>query len=92
MLKIFNTASNKKQFILSSYELQLLDCELRKDKIWLVEKDYIGRSHLYSIFDFNDFTSSSRTDISFFRRYMKGQFGAIPNIDYEGMISSLNCK
>ncbi|MDN3128799.1 ATP-binding protein [Enterococcus faecalis] len=92
LLKIFNTANNKNQFILSSHELQLLDCELRKDQIWLVEKDYKGQSHLFSIFDFNDFKGSSRTDITFFRRYMKGQFGAIPTIDYEGMMRSLNCE
>ncbi|MBC2101967.1 ATP-binding protein [Listeria marthii] len=92
LVKIFNTKNNNNQFILSSHELQLLDSELRKDQIWLVEKDFMGRSHLYSIFDFSELNASSRDDISFFSRYMKGQFGALPNIDYEGMMSALNCQ
>ncbi|QED60856.1 ATP-binding protein [Enterococcus durans] len=92
LVKIFNTKNNNNQFILSSHELQLLDCELRKDQIWLVEKDFTGLSHLYSIFDFSELSGSSRDDISFFSRYMKGQFGALPSIDYEGMMSALNCQ
>lgn len=92
LVNIFNTKSNENQFILSSHELQILDSDLRKDQIWLVEKDYMGNSHLYSIFDFSDLKGGSRGDISYFSRYMKGQFGALPNIDYEGMMSSLNCQ
>ncbi|MGG5329564.1 AAA family ATPase [Enterococcus sp. AZ163] len=92
LVRIFNTKSNDNQFILSSHELQLLDSDLRKDQIWLVEKDFRGLSHLYSIFDFKEMTGSSRDDISFFSRYMKGQFGALPSIDYEGMMSALNCQ
>lgn len=92
LVKIFNTKNNNNQFILSSHELQLLDSELRKDQIWLVEKDFKGLSHLYSIFDFSELNGSSRDDISFFSRYMKGQFGALPSIDYEGMMSALNCQ
>lgn len=92
LVKIFNTKNNSNQFILSSHELQILDSDLRKDQIWLVEKDFMGQSHLYSIFDFNEVKGASRDDISYFSRYVKGQFGALPNIDYEGMMDSLNCQ
>lgn len=93
LLKIFNTENNNNQYILTTHELQLLDSDLRKDQIWLAEKDYRGFSDLYSLFDFKDLKTNTRNDISFFRRYIKGQFGAVPNIDFEGMMSSIiQCK
>lgn len=93
LLKIFNTEKNNNQYILTTHELQLLDSDLRKDQIWLAEKDYKGFSDLYSLFDFNDLQSNTRNDISFFKRYIKGQFGAVPNIDFEGMMDSIiQCK
>ncbi|WP_411345019.1 AAA family ATPase [Paenibacillus sp. WLX1005] len=89
LIRLFNSAGNKNQFILTSHELQLLDCDLRKDQIYLLEKDFEGQSSLYSLFDFNELNSTPRNDISFFKRYMRGQFGAVPTIDIQGMLNSL---
>lgn len=96
LIKLFNSEYNFNQFILTSHELQHLDCELRKDQIYLLEKNYIGESTLFSLFDFDELESTSRTnksktrsDITYFRRYMKGHFGASPQIDLDKMIEVL---
>lgn len=89
LIKLFNTQNNQNQFILTTHELQLMDVGLRPDQIWLVEKNYKGQSDLYSLFDFKDI-DSKRGDISYFKRYVKGQFGSLPNIDYEGMAQSMS--
>ena len=52
-------------------------------QIYFVEKDFTGESDLYSIFDFDD---STRGDIGYYKRYMKGAFGAIPNIDAKNLV------
>ena len=40
---------------------------------------------MYILFDFNELKGVSRSDISFAKRYLNGQFGALPDIDVEGM-------
>ena len=83
LVKIFNSKSNTTQFLVTSHELNLMDNNLRKDQIYFVEKDFTGESDLYSIFDFDD---STRGDIGYYKRYMKGAFGAIPNIDAKNLV------
>ncbi|MDT2485473.1 AAA family ATPase [Enterococcus avium] len=83
LVKIFNSKSNTTQFLVTSHELNLMDNKIRKDQIYFVEKDFTGESDLYSIFDFDD---STRGDIGYYKRYMKGAFGAIPNIDSQRLV------
>lgn len=90
LIKIFNSTYNKNQFILTSHELHHLDCDIRKDQIYLTEKEFDGESHLFSLFDFNELNSTPRNDISFIRRYLDGQFGAIPNVRMEEMLETLS--
>ena len=85
MLKIINSESNTNQFIFTTHNLNLLDSDLRIDQIYMTEKDFLGRTDLFSLFDFNELSGVSRSDISFFKRYLNGQFGALPDIDVEGM-------
>lgn len=85
LLNIINSESNMNQFIFTTHNLNLLDSNLRVDQIYLTEKDFLGRTDLFSLFDFNDINGVSRSDISFIRRYLNGQFGALPDIDVEGM-------
>lgn len=92
ILRIFNSKVNKNQLIATTHELYLLDSPLRIDQIWFIEKDFTGESNLFSIFDFNLDSKSKRGDISFFKRYIKGQFGGTPIVDYESMISILEEK
>lgn len=89
LLKIINSESNFNQFIFSSHDLNFFDCDLRVDQIYLAEKRFDGVSDLYSLFDFKDMIGYSRNDISFFKRYLEGQFGALPDIDLDGMLNLL---
>ncbi|APX71923.1 ATP-binding protein [Companilactobacillus allii] len=90
LIHVFNSVQNKNQFILTTHELQLLDADLRVDQIYLMEKDFQGVSDLKSVFDFSDARTSGRRDIAFMRRYMEGRFGAMPQIDVDSMLSSLD--
>ncbi|UAS88859.2 ATP-binding protein [Staphylococcus pseudintermedius] len=40
MIKLFNLMENRSQFILTSHQLFLLDCDLRVDQIYLAKKDF----------------------------------------------------
>lgn len=92
LLELFNSEQNRNQFILTTHELQLLNSKLRTDQIYLVEKDFQGKSSLKSIFDFNDSRNSSRQDVQFMKKYIEGRFGALPQIDVDEMLKSLNSK
>lgn len=85
LLNIINSESNTNQFIFTTHNLNLLDSNLRVDQIYLMEKDFSGRTDVYSLFDFNELKGVSRSDISFAKRYLNGQFGALPDIDVEAM-------
>ena len=92
ILSLINSNSNKNQFVLTSHNLNLLDCRLRVDQIYFTEKKFTGATELFSLFDFNGINGVSRSDISFFKRYLDGLFGAVPDIDtdeikllFEGM-------
>lgn len=85
LLNIINSESNTNQFIFTTHNLNLLDSNLRVDQIYLMEKDFMGKTDVYSLFDFNELKGVSRSDISFAKRYLNGQFGALPDIDVEGM-------
>lgn len=82
LISLFNSKRNSNnQFILTTHELEILDFDLRSDQIWFVEKNYRNESKFYSLFDFNDMNKRKRSDVSYVKKYMKGQFGAKPVID-----------
>lgn len=90
ILRMINSEVNRNQFVLSSHTIDLMDCDLRTDQVYLVEKDFRGVSEIYSIFDFKDSDGKIfRADIKFAKRYLSGKFGAIPNINADGLISYL---
>ena len=90
LLKLFNSNSFECQFILTSHELELMDCGMRKDQVYFVEKEFNGESELYSLFDFKDSKDKSRNDITYGKRYMEGKYGAIPNVHSDRLIDLLN--
>lgn len=89
LMQVFNSDPNLNQFILTTHELQLLDSQLRTDQIYLMEKDFRGRSTLKSIFDFKDSKHVGRGDIGYMRRYIEGKFGAMPAIRVDQMLEVL---
>ena len=53
---------------------------MRRDEIYLVEKDLDGKAELYSLSEFRKL----RIDSDYEKKYLTGQFGAIPNFDING--------
>ncbi|UUX35198.1 AAA family ATPase [Fundicoccus culcitae] len=88
ILQLINSIQNSNQFIFTSHNTNLLDCNLRVDQIYLAEKSFDGKSDIYSLFDFSGL-GSSRVDITFAKRYLEGQFGAMPDIDFDSMFDLL---
>ncbi len=69
---------NNAQLIFNTHDSTLLDLTLmRRDQIWLVEKDRDGASHLYSILEF-----SPRSNEALSKGYLQGRYGAIPFLDF----------
>ncbi|WP_155592071.1 AAA family ATPase [Lysinibacillus cavernae] len=81
LMAIMNSKRNMcNQFVVTSHEIELLDQPLRSDQIWFVNKSFKNESELYSLFDFADL-QKKRGDLSYAKRYLKGEFGATPVIN-----------
>lgn len=68
---------NKKnsQLIYTAHSTFLFNSnELRRDQLYLVDKDKLGKSKLYSLSEFKNL----RVDADYEKKYLSGQFGAIP--------------
>ena len=76
LLGLFNSPESNNQFIIATHQLNLMDFEFKKEQIYFVERKNDGVSDLYSAYDFA--TETNRKDYSYLKRYMNGQFGAIP--------------
>lgn len=78
--------ANNAQLIFNTHDSTLLDLTLmRRDQIWLVEKDKQGASHLYSILEF-----SPRSNEALSKGYLQGRYGAIPFLDFEHFRDVIN--
>tara|TARA_R110000868_G_scaffold411200_1_gene702235 strand:+ start:1043 stop:2284 length:1242 start_codon:yes stop_codon:yes gene_type:complete len=72
-----NINSNKAQLIFTTHDISLLDKDLiRKDQVWITEKNNKGETELYSLQDFDNL----REDTSFDKWYLSGKFGGVPQI------------
>lgn len=84
IVKLFNskeTNPNNAQLIFTTHDTNLLNQEFfRRDQIWFAQKDIFGASELYSLVEFN-----SRSDLNLEKNYLKGKFGATPNISSSGL-------
>lgn len=68
---------HQSQLICTSHNLYLMDLNLfRQDEIWYVERDYAGKSALYSLNKYN-----IRFDKKLNRDYLAGRFGGVPQFD-----------
>jgi AAA15 family ATPase/GTPase len=70
--------SKHAQLLVTTHNIALLAEKelLRKDAIWFVDKVADGHTTLYSMADFD-----MRKELSFYKAYKIGKFGAIPNIE-----------
>lgn len=63
------------QLIYTAHSTFLFNSEdLRRDELYLTDKDNLGKSQLYSLSDFRNL----RSDSDYEKKYLTGQFGAIP--------------
>jgi AAA15 family ATPase/GTPase len=69
-------AEARSQFIFTTHDATLLDHKLlRKDEIWLIDKNEKGESELSSLSDFK-----LRSDKRLMKDYLLGRFGGVPNV------------
>jgi AAA15 family ATPase/GTPase len=84
IVKLFNsreTNPNNAQLIFTTHDTNLLNqAFFRRDQIWFTQKDTFGASELYSLVEFK-----SRNDLELEKNYLKGKFGATPNISSLGL-------
>lgn len=70
--------TNNSQLIFTAHSTFLFNSdELRRDQLYLVEKDNNGSSNMYSLSEFKNL----RFDANYEKKYLTGEFGAIPYED-----------
>ena len=66
---------NNAQLIFTAHSTYLFNSnDLRRDELYIVDKDLIGKSKLYSLSEFRNL----RVDADYEKKYLSGQFGGIP--------------
>lgn len=87
LVRLFNDPSinrNGAQIIFTTHNTGLLDPQiLRRDQVWLTEKDRVGAASVYPLTDFRP-----RKDQNIEAAYLNGRFGAIPFLDSELLYSA----
>ncbi|MGD6731604.1 MAG: AAA family ATPase [Pleomorphochaeta sp.] len=74
------------QLLVSTHESQLMDLKLlRKDEIWLFNKNNQGETKVYSMDEFNE-----RFDKKIVKAYLEGRYRGIPEF-HENSYSDNNC-
>ncbi|MDE0472832.1 MAG: ATP-binding protein [Ekhidna sp.] len=70
---------NNAQFAFVLHDTNILKTEIfRRDQLWFVEKNQVGYSNLYSLYDYG----KVRKDAKFEEAYLKGNYGAVPQLDW----------
>jgi len=73
-----NINKNNAQLIFTTHSTFLLNADdMRRDQIMMTEKNKYGKSSLYSLADFEKL----RIDCNYEKKYLAGEFGAIPFIN-----------
>jgi len=72
------SSENRSQLLVTTHDVLLMDQDLlRRDEMWLAERDAAGGSSLFSFSDFKDV----RYDKDVRKSYLEGRLGGIPRID-----------
>lgn len=93
IIKLFNDPRVNKgnaQLIFSTHNINLMSPELlRRDQIWFTEKND-GATTCYSLDDFDKKKVKPQSPFNLW--YAEGRFGAVPAIDYEGVVALFEHK
>lgn len=88
LVKMFQspeTNPNGAQLIFSTHDAALMDPSLlRRDQLWIVEKDAAQGSQLYSLVDVED---KPRKDQPLFKAFLSGRFGGVPQLDEQTILA-----
>ncbi len=79
LVSLFNSIdinADNAQLIATTHDVLLLEENIRRDQIWFSQKNQYGESELYCL---SDFTGVRKKDL-LLKKYLMGQFGAIPFI------------
>jgi AAA15 family ATPase/GTPase len=80
LLEAYLATCNEKtrsQVIFTTHDVLLMDQELlRRDEMWVTERDREGNSNLISLAEYKDI----RVDTDLRKRYLQGRYGGIPQI------------
>ena len=67
------------QLVIATHDTHLLaNSELRRDQVWIVEKNKEGASELYALSDVNGI----RSNVPFEKWYLSGRFGGVPGLSH----------
>lgn len=84
IIKLFQ--KSKSQFIFATHNPYIMEHDLlRRDQIYFVDKNEYEESELYSLSDFQ----GVKTTDSYQKRYLNGNYGAVPIIDFSELEKSL---
>ncbi len=82
IIKLFQSPEsnpNGAQLLFTTHDAAVMDPTLlRRDQIWIVEKDADQGSQLYSLVDIED---KPRKDQPLFKSFLSGRFGGVPRLD-----------
>lgn len=69
---------SRAQLIFTTHDLLLMDPQiLRRDEIWLIEKDHRGQTSATALSDYE----GARKDADLRKSYLQGRFGGVPALD-----------
>ncbi len=81
---------NQAQLIFTTHNTNLMDARLlRRDQIWITEKDRFGATHLYSIAEYKTGKGKARNKEAIETNYIEGKYGGVPFLgNWENYIES----
>jgi len=88
LIKLFQGADsnpNCAQLIFTTHDAAVMDPTLlRRDQIWIVEKDVEQGLQLYSLVEIED---KPRKDQPLFKSFLSGRFGGVPRLDEAAILN-----
>ncbi|AHI18718.1 AAA family ATPase [Corynebacterium casei] len=76
------SADSRAQLLFTTHDLLLMDPDrLRRDEMWVVEKDNSGSSMLIGVAEYRE----ARKDLDLRKSYLAGRFGGVPSIKPLGL-------
>jgi AAA15 family ATPase/GTPase len=82
--------TNRAQLIFTTHNTNLMDARLlRRDQVWITEKDRFGATRLYSIAEYRTEKGKARNKEAIETNYIEGKYGGVPFLgNWENYIES----